>query len=359
MSEVGEALGTAVEGGLIARAVEPAAGEAGGGHTGEAACLNCGTPLAGPHCHQCGQRGHQHRTLAAFFHDLLHGVLHFEGKIWRTLPLLLWRPGQLTREYIDGRRATYVSPIALFLFVVFLTFAAINFAGGSIDLDDKVNVGGEQVSTRTAEQRLNAQIRQAQDRRGAMVQEGVPTTGIDSEIAGLRRALQTVEAVKNDDLGALAQSVGPGNSLTTKSTGNNFDALWQRAKANPELLIYKLQSNAYKFSWLLIPISVPFLWLLFPFSRRFHLYDHTVFVTYSLSFMMLALAVATAGAMYDFAPLLVVPILYAPLHIYWQVRGTYGTSRLGGIARTALLLVFACVALVLWAFAMIGLLLGD
>ena len=35
----------------------------------------------------------------------LHGVLHFEGKIWHTLPLLAWRPGELTRRYIDGQRA--------------------------------------------------------------------------------------------------------------------------------------------------------------------------------------------------------------------------------------------------------------
>ena len=44
---------------------------------------------------------------------------------------------------------------------------------------------------------------------------------------------------------------------------------------NPELVFYKLKTNAYKFSWALIPISVPFVWLLFPFSRRFRLYDHT------------------------------------------------------------------------------------
>ena len=61
----------------------------------------------------------------------------------------------------------------------------------------------------------------------------------------------------------------------------------QRAKSNPQLAIYKLQDAASKFAWALIPISVPFLWLLFPFSRRFRLYDHSVFVTYSLGFMML------------------------------------------------------------------------
>ena len=65
------------------------AGEGDDGHTHETKCLNCGAELTGEFCHACGQHAHVHRTLTAFFHDFLHGVLHFEGKIWRTLPLLM------------------------------------------------------------------------------------------------------------------------------------------------------------------------------------------------------------------------------------------------------------------------------
>src|SRR3546814_3866939 len=56
-------------------------------------------------------------------------------------------------------------------------------------------------------------------------------------------------------------------------------------------MLYKVQANAYKFAWALIPLSIPFLWLLYPFSRRFHAYDHFVFVTYSISFMLLLFVV--------------------------------------------------------------------
>ena len=102
----GEIVGDIAQGVLTARAAEPGHGGASGpGYTHEAACLNCGTALIGTHCHACGQTAHVHKTLGAFFHDLLHGVFHFEGKIWRTLPMLAWHPGRLTREYIDGRRA--------------------------------------------------------------------------------------------------------------------------------------------------------------------------------------------------------------------------------------------------------------
>ena len=57
----------------------------------------------------------------------------------------------------------------------------------------------------------------------------------------------------------------------------------EKAAQNPSLLGYKLQSNAYKFSWALIPISVPFVWLMFAWRRRFKVFDHTVFVTYSIA----------------------------------------------------------------------------
>src|SRR5687768_7234608 len=108
-----EGIGDAATGGILARAVEPRAGEA-DGRTHKGACLNCGAPLAGEFCHACGQKAHVHRTLSAFGHDIAHSVMHFDGKLWRTLPLLAWHPGDLTRRYIHGERASFVSPMALF-----------------------------------------------------------------------------------------------------------------------------------------------------------------------------------------------------------------------------------------------------
>ncbi|MFN3228333.1 MAG: DUF3667 domain-containing protein, partial [Asticcacaulis sp.] len=97
--------------------------------SGHALCLNCQTPLQGDYCHACGQAAHSHRTLHGFVHDLLHGAFHFEGRIWHTLPMLAFRPGTLTRRYIDGQRIRFISPVALFLFLVFLTFAVFSLGG--------------------------------------------------------------------------------------------------------------------------------------------------------------------------------------------------------------------------------------
>lgn len=124
--------------------------------------------------------------------------------------------------------------------------------------------------------------------------------------------------------------------------------------ANPALTAYKLQSYAYKYTWVLIPLSAPFLWLLFPFSRRFGLYDHTVFVTYSLCAMTLLVLLGVgleALGLGGFAMLLV---LVPPVHIYAQLRGTYGGSRRATLLRTAALLVFALVALAMFALLVVA-----
>jgi hypothetical protein len=127
-----------------------------------------------------------------------------------------------------------------------------------------------------------------------------------------------------------------------------------RVQQNPEQTVTRIQEAASKFSWLLIPLSIPFLWLLFPFSRRFRMYDHTIFVTYSLSFMMmlviasgLLVAIGSAGlaSMLFFLP---------PIHMYRQLKGTYGLSRFGAWWRTILLVIFSFVAAVLFGVGMVA-----
>lgn len=131
MEGQGEAAADVLTGGVVARAVEPAAGEA-VGHDSHEKCRNCGATLTGAYCSSCGQAAHLHRSLVSLGHDILHGVFHFEGKIWRTIPELIFHPGRLTRRYIDGERAKFVSPMALYLFTVFLMFAVFSFTSSAL-----------------------------------------------------------------------------------------------------------------------------------------------------------------------------------------------------------------------------------
>ncbi len=340
-----EAIVDAVTGGVVARAVEPQTGEAANGHTHERNCLNCGTELVGDYCFHCGQRAHVHRTLAAFWHDLVHGVFHFEGKIWHTIPLLVWRPGELTRRYIDGQRARFVSPIALFLFFVFVTFAVMSLAGsgfGKAPVEMKKDIGQQ---LKTDQQKLGV----LKSERAELAKAGVSTSSLDEKISDLNDEMAGLQAIKDKNL--------PVQNLDLNGGGSAPDWLVSalgKAKENPELMLFKIKMNAYKFSWALIPISVPFVWLLFPFNRQFKLYDHTVFVTYSLSFMMLLLI---TGTLVGFVASSIASLfwLVPPFHMYRQIRGTYGTGRWGAAWRAIALSVFAFIAISLFTTLLVAL----
>ncbi|NJC05217.1 hypothetical protein GGQ97_001010 [Sphingomonas kaistensis] len=347
-----EPIADAVTGGLAARAVEPRTGLDESGHTTERACLNCGTPLAGDYCHACGQHAHVHRSLGAFGHDLLHGVFHFEGKIWRTLPMLAWRPGELTRRYIDGQRASFVSPIALFLFGVFLMFAVVSQLPSNSLIDTSQLQAGLENGVKESE----AKLRDLATQRTRAVAAG--------DQAAIARIDRTI-ASQNEDI-ALARDIakdGTAGALTHASDDapTSVAALndaYLKAKKNPELLFFKLKSNGYKYSWALIPLSLPLMWLLFPFSRRWRLYDHTVFVTYSLCFMTL---LVVTGSLYRLTGLPGVGLLtlIPPVHMYRQLRGAYSLSSLSALWRAAVLSVGSFSIVILFGIGLVLLGLFD
>ena len=332
-----EAAGDVVTGGLLDRAVEPGAGEAGqDGHTHERNCLNCGCGLVGDYCHCCGQKAHIHRSLRAFMGDFIAGVMNFEGKFWRTLPMLGWRPGEMTRRYIAGERARFISPVALYLFTVFAMFAVLNFTGTFSPISGE---GGLRADVQEAMASDQAALARLQSDRTSAAATGKDLAEIDRNIA--KRKTDIEESRKF--LSGEAFDV----SETGRDTPTWVRPLVQQASENPDLLMAKIQDAASKYSWLLIPLSVPFLWMLFPLRRRM-MYDHTVFVTYSLSFMMMLVIagglLVAAGASAAAGFLLFVP----PIHMYRQLKGAYQLGRFSALVRTIALVTFAFVAATLF-----------
>jgi hypothetical protein len=352
-----EAAGDIATGAFMGRSVEPAAGEHVSGAHGHGACLNCGTQLIGEFCHVCGQNGHVHKTLASIGHDLLHGVFHFEGKIWRTLPMLVVKPGALTRRYIAGERAKFVSPLALFLFSVFLMFAVIHAIGGEFDGEGLSPVAGKEsvAQFNAATSGIDQEIAAAKDRL-AKARTTADRKSATTELAALQGSRKAVEAARNVSIG-----VEPGERATTiadfKTGWPRLDAGIAKANANPGLAIYKLQASAYKYSWALIPISVPFVALLFLWRRRYRLYDHTIFVIYSLDFMTLLVTVLTIAGEIGVPTGLIATVgtFGPPIHLYKQLRGAYQLRRFSAFWRMCALVVFAFLALTLFIMLLLGL----
>jgi uncharacterized protein YoxC len=131
LSDAGDAL-TAI---VVSDELSKEQGTSEKNHNSHTLCANCGTQLTGKFCHACGQSAHIHRSLLHMIEEVLHGIFHFDTKAWRTIPALLFKPGHLTKHYIEGKRTSYVSPLALFLFLVFTMFFIFSYTVKSIDND--------------------------------------------------------------------------------------------------------------------------------------------------------------------------------------------------------------------------------
>lgn len=395
-----EAAGGAMTGGIIAGAIEKPTGQAGDHHT---TCADCGAEVTGRFCSNCGQAAHVHRTLLHLGEELLHGVMHFDGRFWRTLPLLVINPGRLTREWVQGRRTRYVSPLAMFLFTLFVMFFALSFMPHpetqSTPLADQIveqreDVAMAEAAVVEAQKQVDAAV------AGMAPADGAPPAFDSGARAGVAAgALATAEGAVIAEKARLARlereriegrkdGLTPGSwqaqvadvaldmssgddSKVKVSSGwskagpikeHSFVGTVAKKLKNPDLALYKLQQTMYKFAFLLVPLSIPFLALLFLWRRGFTLYDHGVFVLYSLTFMSLLLmavvVVATtlkgAGGFAMGAASLI-----APVHMFVQLKGAYGLKVLAALWRTFALLIFCNIAASLFIIAIIYLGLGH
>ncbi|CAN7404517.1 DUF3667 domain-containing protein [Brevundimonas sp. LjRoot202] len=359
-----DAAGGAATGGILAGALERPTGHAG---DAEGHCTDCGQPVEGKFCPNCGQPTHVHRSLLHLGEEMLHGVLHFDARIWRTLPLLALNPGRLTREWVQGRRTRYVSPLAMFLFTVFLMFFVFSFTGG-LEPDATSTLPPAE----RAELMKDLEAARAELAEATTAAEGTPAS---EPLRLVRQARQTAVNVIESRLGDApsakrADGFVPGTwqaqihdlvasgELKVNLGDEHLNEKVTKKLLNPDLAIYKIQQTAYKFSFLLIPISIPFVALLFLWRRGFTLYDHGVFVLYSLTAMSILMMVISllAPLWSGFVTLGMVLLTFGvPAHMFAQLKGAYGLSWFSAGWRTLLLLVFSSLAFSLFVLAIITL----
>jgi Protein of unknown function (DUF3667) len=442
-------------------------------------CQNCGAKLIDEFCHACGQHGHVHRTVTHVIEEVVHGITHFDSRTWRSLPMLAFRPGTLTREYVMGKRARYVPPFAMFLFSIFAMFLAFAFSGGPKFISDPVTDRGAAISDAQENVReFSADVREAQaevaaaekslaDLRAAATPDSGEIGGATGELAGARAALENAQrseaTAKRELANANALPVTapqrkgkaeftPGGSVTFDSPEERDAALAELKKArednaktgagianvaidiaekavqnseviapnatlptngksriqvdldaggvksqfdsglaigkdaaedtsvdiltmlkdsmregtfivtpwpelnkkiaaktkNPDLFLYKLQNTAYKFSFMLVPLSLPFIWLMLFWKRGVTMYDHAVFALYSLSFVSFVfLMVSLLGHWFPLGPLVGWASLIIPVHLFFQLKGAYQLKWFSAFWRTSLFCgVFSWVILI-------------
>lgn len=273
----------------------------------------------------------------------------------------MFRPGLLTRRYIEGQRARHVSPLALFLFSVFLMFFVFSLTSGSmleVGVGNAADAAAARAGVRAELDAANAAVARAEAALAQSRRGGQGVADAESELESARAeqradtvAMKAVEAALALPAATSAVQASPaGLAGLDLGTGNaRIDAAIQQARKNPELTLYKLKNSAYKYSFLLVPISLPFLWLMFFWRPGIVMYDHAVFSLYSLSFMsVLFIVMALLEPLHARGLQSFLIVVVVPLHMFMQLLETYRLDPFAALWRTAVLLVLCAVVLLLF-----------
>jgi hypothetical protein len=252
-------------------------------------CANCEKLLRGPFCHDCGQPAHDfERSVWSLLGDAFHTLFNTDNRLFQTLPDLVVRPARLTRNFIAGHRQAQTPPFRLFLVCVLLAF----FAGGFREF----------------------------------VQPAGPWYVADYR-------------------GEPAPALPAGPSAAPESFAKWFNPRLAHAVSHQREFAMALTGWLDRIAVVLLPISTLLLGALFFSRRRTFLFDHAIFSMHSLSLMGLLFAGITLLSMVaTLRGLAALLALAAPAHLFFHLRGVYGSSVVGTFARMFLLLVFSAAA---------------
>jgi hypothetical protein len=250
-------------------------------------CPNCSTPLQGAWCHACGQRAEKYdRSIRHLFVEAVEGLTHADGRIWRTLGRLIVKPGQLTRDYLDGHRAPQIPPFRMVLGVLLLVFCTGSWNFQSNEVHFKVAPADSFI------------VRDPNDR------------------ADFKEAFDALKA---------------------KPSARWLVERGETALAHPEKLLTSMEHWSHQIAILMLPLAAAVLSLLFVFKRGVHVFDHLIFSMHSLSFQGLLLSVVFVSGVWLAGTAWL--LLLAPVHLFVHMRGTYRTSVFGALARMFLLFI--------------------
>ncbi|MEO1028376.1 MAG: DUF3667 domain-containing protein [Pseudomonadota bacterium] len=231
-------------------------------------CENCRTTLQGDFCHECGQRGVElRRPVIGLVQDILIETLALDGRLLRTTRGMLFNPGKVAKEYVEGQRAKYTPPFRMFLFLSLVCFFAI-FT--TIQM---------QTSTQAVGNTTEATV-------GALTLTG---TGADAEERELGNATVNLGFAK------LQRIKGEGWTYTgpdwLRSTALSLSENIDLASQDSRLFMAQVRENVPRVL-LVMPFFYVLLLYLFYFYKDLYLYDLLVISLYMHSALYLYLLVA-------------------------------------------------------------------
>jgi hypothetical protein len=266
---------------------------------GSAACMNCGTSLQGPFCYYCGQPDKNlMRFFPALMRELLEDTLDFDSRFMRTLKPLLFKPGKLTRDYLDGRRFRYVPPLRLYIFssIAFFFLAAM-LTGDVI----KINNGDVKTEIDSSGVRFQIEPEEEEELREVLQKLDEVEPGLADEVS------EHINQAQEDHAEEDGEDVININGKPWDRETNPFIIDWmpdwvndwvndeieespkkgKEIAANPDIMKDKVFEVLPATMFVLLPIVALLLKFWYLFAKKYYV-EHLIYALHSHSFIFVA-----------------------------------------------------------------------
>jgi len=274
-------------------------------------CENCGAPLAGHWCAQCGQPAIDYRR--SFRHviaDILDSFLNWDSKFFATLGLLIAKPWRLTNDFLAGKRVRYVHPARLYLLASILFFFAVTYWVKSAHLNPKnltpqaraeIEADLEKKNL-TPEQRANVEkaLKILPPETADKIEQAIKRKETPAETPKIENASDKEPEAKKPDRRLRefdnTDSASPPNRFEKWIEGRAKEKLGERG-TNLQLFLITMISNVPYMVLCCIPLFAFVLKILYLRKRVFYI-DHLVYALHIHTFAYLAImliVLATLG----------------------------------------------------------------
>lgn len=267
-------------------------------------CLNCGYPIVSNYCAECGQKAHLHKD--SFWHMAVHFVsdyFHYDGKFWSTISTIFTKPGQITLDYIRGKRVKYVSPIPLYIFVTSLFF----------------------LLSHSFENEAEATHKEEAD-----VQEHIP-----QDSSHLSSTEDNTSTISLSDLQFKEKSVAEYDSIQASLAPHLQEGLIQKylhrkllrisnTENMSQFVTHHFKKNLPKVLFILLPFFALLLKLIFYKNKRLYV-DHLVFSihTHTVAFILMSLLLLLGILFGSTAIWVLVAYILFGLYLFFSLRRVY------------------------------------
>lgn len=330
-----------------------------------AACANCGTVLEGRYCHVCSQDSDaRKRSILRLMVETAQGLFDLDGRILRTVAALFLGPGKLARDYMEGRIVRHAPPFRTFLVALLLFILAAEHATHRLTEANAARQRAEAAALATpggraaagASLRAEAAKDLAEDLRDAAADrtddlkdpdqnrakaDATYAWVTDKAKARYAEQLQKADRIAKGLPAGAPTSQQPGATVKKRSWLNTAI---RKATANPESYLAVLFAWGQRTAVLLLPIVGLTLGLVYRNQPEIFIYDHLLVAMNLLSFAFLANAFGLVLPPALMAVWFAVLTVWTPINLFQTLRGGYGSSVPGAIAKTLVVWITTALA---------------